>query len=142
MEWKKNEDKGGRSVLLPLRKEVCCNENFRKAVWTGEYAQITVMTIPPKGEIGLEIHENLDQIFYVENGIASVYMGKMKQCVQYVGKASSGCAVVIAADTWHNIVNEHAVPLKMFSVYAPKKHPFGTVHRTKKDADEAELARE
>ena len=43
-------------------------------------------------------------------------------------------AVIIPAGTWHNIVNTGNRPLKLYSVYAPPQHPFGTVHRTKTDA--------
>ena len=29
-------------------------------------------------------------------------------------------------------------PLKVYSIYAPPQHPFGTVHKTKQDAERAE----
>ena len=132
------KDCGGKPVVCPLRKETCCNGNFRTALWTGENLQVTLMTIQPGCEVGLEIHEELDQFFYIEAGVASVYMGKMKQCLRFFGKAMPNYAVIIPADTWHNIVNEQSIPLKLFSVYAPPQHPFGTVHKTKRDADLAE----
>lgn len=37
------------------------NPDFRKVLWTGEHTQIVVMTIPPGGEIGDEVHEHTDQ---------------------------------------------------------------------------------
>lgn len=43
-------------------------------------------------------------------------------------------AVIIPAGTWHNLVNTGNCPLKLYSIYAPPHHPFGTVHRTKADA--------
>ena len=137
-EREESKDRGNRSIVFPLRKETCCNENFRTALWTGEYLQVTVMTIQPGCEVGLEFHDDLDQFFYIESGVASVYMGKAKQCVRFLGKVMPNYAVIVPAETWHNIVNEQSVPLKMFSVYAPPKHPFGTVHRTKMDSDLAE----
>ena len=36
------------------------NPDFRKVLWTGEHAQIVVMTIPPGGQIGDEVHEHTD----------------------------------------------------------------------------------
>lgn len=40
------------------------NPDFRKVLWTGEHAQIVVMTIPPGGEIGDEEQgPNLGQRF-------------------------------------------------------------------------------
>ena len=47
-------------------------------------------------------------------------------------------AIIIPAGTWHNIINEQNIPLKMYSVYAPPKHPIGTVQKTKFEADLAE----
>ena len=38
------------------------NPDFRQVLWTGQHAQIVVMTIPTGGEIGEEVHEHTDQI--------------------------------------------------------------------------------
>src|SRR5688500_16562166 len=38
------------------------NPDFRRVLWTGEHAQLVVMTIPPGGEIGEEVHPDTDQI--------------------------------------------------------------------------------
>ena len=111
------------------------NNNFRKEVFTGQYSQITVMSIPSGGEIGLEFHSDLDQILVIEYGVASVYTGKSKNSVAFNGCANNQCAVLIPAGTYHNIINEQNVPLKLFSVYAPPKHPIGTVHKTKFQSD-------
>jgi mannose-6-phosphate isomerase-like protein (cupin superfamily) len=37
------------------------NPDFRRVLWTGKYTQLVIMTIPPDGEIGEEIHQ-VDQI--------------------------------------------------------------------------------
>ena len=39
---------------------------------------------------------------------------------------------------WHNLTNTGDVPLKLYSIYAPPQHPFGTVHETKAEAMAAE----
>ena len=96
------------------------------------------MSIPPGGEIGLEIHENLDQFLRIEYGVASVYMGKTKQDVKFIGDANPDYAILIPAGTYHNIINQQKIPLKLYSIYAPPQHPIGTVHKTKFDADLAE----
>ena len=124
--------------LINIRSEVMCNNNFRKAIWTGEYLQVTVMSIPVGGEIGLEIHENLDQFIRIESGCANIYMGDTKQNVKCMGKVNANYAIVIPSGTWHNIINACACPLKVYSVYAPPKHPFGTVHERKLDSDLAD----
>ncbi|MBR4419176.1 MAG: cupin domain-containing protein [Clostridia bacterium] len=136
-----NENHYIEKELLPIinvKKATCVNNYFRRELWTGEHAQITVMSIPAGGEIGLEIHDNLDQILVIEYGIASVYTGKTKNSVTFKGCANNECAVVISANTYHNILNEQSLPLKLFSVYAPPKHPVGTIHKTKFESDLAD----
>ena len=123
------------SLLFNAKSVACTNNYFRREIWTGDYAQITVMSIPAGGEVGLEIHENLDQIFLVEYGIASVYAGKSKSSVVYKGCAKNDCMVVIPAGTFHNLLNEQSFPLKLVSVYAPPQHPVGTAHKTKFESD-------
>jgi mannose-6-phosphate isomerase-like protein (cupin superfamily) len=49
-------------------------------------------------------------------------------------------AIFVPAGTRHNIKNTGKKPLKLYTLYAPPEHADGTVHRTKADADEAELA--
>lgn len=131
-------DLGNMPAVVNIHKETLTNKNFRKAIWTGEHLQVTVMSIPAGGEIGLEIHEDIDQFIRVEYGIGSIYMGKTKQDVKFYGSANSDYAVIIPAGTWHNILNEQNIPLKVYSIYAPPKHPIGTIHKTKFDADLAD----
>ncbi len=138
MELECNKDQGKKPTVLCLRKDTYINTNFRTAVWTGTHLQITLMNIPVGGEIGLERHDDLDQMLYIENGCARVYMGETKESVKYLGTVGSGNAVVIPAQTWHNLINTQSTPVKLFSVYAPPQHPFCTVHKTKLDSDLAE----
>ena len=130
-----HKDLGAKPSIINIRKEAICNHNFRTVLWTGEHLQLTVMSIPIGGEIGLEMHDDLDQFIKVENGCANVYMGCVKQDVKQVATIHSSYAVIVPAGTWHNIINIGAQPLKLYSIYAPKNHPFGTVHPTKLDAD-------
>ena len=132
------QDLGTKPIILDIRKETICNQNFRTAIWTGEFLQITVMSIPVGGEIGLEMHDDLDQFVKVESGCAKVYMGDCKKNVRFVGKINANYAIVIPAGAWHNIINDCTCPLKVYSIYAPTQHPFGTIHETKLDADLAE----
>ena len=129
---------GDSPSLINIRNAACANGYFRREIWTGEHAQITVMSIPVGGEVGLELHDGFDQILMVEYGVASVYVGKTKQEVKFVGSANSDYAVAIPAGTWHNLINEQNVPLKLVSVYAPPHHPVGTIHKTKFDSDLAD----
>ena len=133
-----NGDLGNQPALINIHKETCMNNYFRKSIWTGNHLQVTVMSIPAGGEIGLEFHEYLDQFIRIEYGVASVYMGKTKQDMKFMGNTNSDYAVLIPAGTWHNIINKQNCPLKVYSIYAPPQHPIGTIHKTKFDADLAE----
>ena len=133
-----HKDLGAKPSLINISKETACNENFRTAIWTGNYLQITVMSIPVGGEIGLEKHDDLDQIIKIESGCANVYMGDTKKNVKFMGKVNANYAIIIPAGTWHNVINACSCPLKVYSVYAPPNHPFGTIHETKLDADLSE----
>jgi mannose-6-phosphate isomerase-like protein (cupin superfamily) len=114
------------------------NQNFRQAIWTGQHLQMTLMSIPVRGEIGLEMHQDTDQLIRVEQGTAVVTLGKCKCNPDMQQNMNEGDAVFVPAGTWHNITNSGRTPLKVSSVYAPPNHPRGTVHRTKADAEEAE----
>ena len=129
---------GDKPTLCNVRFTARANTYYRKEIWTGEYLQLTVMSIPVGGEVGLEIHNENDQFIGVGYGVASVYFGATKQGVKFVGNVNPNYAVIVPAGTWHNIVNEGNVPLKLYSVYAPPHHPKGTVHKTKFDSDLAD----
>ena len=137
-EMENNQDCSLQSNIINIQNAAFRNENFRKEIWTGEYLQITVMSIPVGGEIGLELHNDLDQFIKLESGCAAVYMGKTKQDVKFIGKINSNYAVVIPAGVWHNIINSCPCPLKVYSIYAPPKHSRETVHKTKLDSDLSE----
>lgn len=124
--------------VVALEKATLYNRYFRREMWTGEHLQITVMSIPIGGEVGKEVHEDLDQVLVVERGSASVFMSREEGDLPFVGEAAEGYAILVPAGTYHNILNDGRVPLQMFSIYAPPKHPIGTLHRTKEEADQAE----
>ena len=135
MENNQNYDLGNTPAVLNIHKETLTNKYYRKSIWTGDYLQVTVMSIPAGGEIGLEMHLDTDQFIRVEFGVGSVYMGKTKQDVKFVGDANSNYAILVPAGTWHNVINNQRTPLKVYSIYAPPHHPIGTIHKTKFDSD-------
>ena len=114
--------------------EALQNCNYRKAVWTGEYLQTTLMCIPACGDVGLEYHDDTDQLLLVAEGCCKVCMGKTKDNLCYQKTAKVGDAIYVPEKHWHNIVNTGKCPLKLFSVYAPPHHPANTLQRTKADA--------
>ena len=111
------------------------NQNFRTTLWTGNYLQLTLMSIPVNSDIGVEMHPDVDQFVRVECGRAKVYFGNSRNSLREVEVVNENYAILIPAGTWHNIVNIGICPLKVYSLYAPPQHPFGTVHKTKADAE-------
>ncbi len=128
-------DFGPNPYTVNVEQAACVNENFRTAVWTGCHLQMTVMCIPPCGEIGMEMHPDTDQMVRIEQGCAMVRMGRNRCRQELQRNLGNGDAVFIPAGTWHNIVNIGRCPLKVSSVYAPPNHPRGTVQRTKEAAE-------
>ena len=51
------------------------NDNFRTVVYTGAHAQLTVMSLQPGEDIGMEVHDELDQFLRIESGKARVEFG-------------------------------------------------------------------
>jgi len=111
------------------------NTYFRQVLSTGTNAQVVVMTIPPGGEIGEEVHEHVDQVLaFVEGEGVAILDGEGSP----VGPDR---LVHVPAGLRHNVVNRGSFDLRLYTVYAPPQHAQGTIHRTKAeaDADEADL---
>ena len=134
-------DGGSSPYVVPMRSEVLRNDNFRATVWTGDYLQATVMSVPPGDEVGIEMHPDVDQFFYILLGRGDAMMGESMDSLTFESPLIAGDAVFVPAGTWHNIVNIGRTPLKFFSIYCPPQHPNGTVHTTRAEAEEAEGAR-
>ena len=65
-------------------------------------------------------------------------MGKNKELLDFTTAVADDSAIFIPKGTWHNVINTGYMPLKLYSIYSPPNHPFGTVHQTKADAEAAE----
>ena len=128
-------DYGCEPFICNINHATSMNENFRTTLWTGRDMQFTLMSIPVCGDIGVEMHSDVDQFIRVESGHARVYMGRCRNDLQEMACVDRNYAILIPAGTWHNIVNVGGCPLKLYSLYAPPQHPFGTVHGTKEDAE-------
>jgi mannose-6-phosphate isomerase-like protein (cupin superfamily) len=128
-------DLGPDPAVIDIARKTARNQCFRKAIWTGAHLQVTLMTIPVGGDIGVELHTDTDQFLRIEQGCALVRFGRTREEMHSVGRAFSGDAILVPAGTWHNVVNCGRTPLRLYSVYAPPHHPHGTVHATKDDAE-------
>ncbi|MFZ2515229.1 MAG: cupin domain-containing protein [Candidatus Lutibacillus vidarii] len=133
-------DHGPKPYVVDVEQVTTANDTFRTAAWTGEHLQMTLMSIPVGGEIGLELHEGTDQFLRIEAGQARVQMGKAKDDLSYDKQVEADWAIFVPTGWWHNVTNTGDEPLKVYSIYAPSHHPHGTVQQTKADADAAEAA--
>lgn len=114
--------------ILAAAKE---NEYFRQVLVTGKHSQVVLMSIPPHGEIGKEVH-NVDQLVFCAEGEGEAVLDS---------EASAflpGYLTFVPAGTWHNFYNTGNADLKIVTAYAPPEHPDGTIHKTKEEADKAE----
>lgn len=105
------------------------NTDYRRVLYTAKNMQLVLMSIEPGDEIGEETH-HLDQFIRIEQGSATVTLDGVSQMVE------DNWAFIIPAGTRHNVVNTGALPLKLYSLYAPPEHKHGTVHLSKGDAVE------
>lgn len=131
------QDHGATPYVVNVEELTLANENFRTAAWTGNNLQMTLMTIQPGDDIGLEVHDDHDQFLRIEQGSARVEMGP-SQNELHTWEAADDYAIFVPAGVWHNVINTGDGALKLYSIYAPAEHPHGTIHTTKADADAAE----
>ncbi|MEC1157136.1 cupin domain-containing protein [Cytobacillus horneckiae] len=136
--YQKLKDYGSKPFVVNINEATKLNNNYRTTLWTGKHLQVTLMSIKVDEDIGLEIHPDVDQFLRVEQGQGIVRMGVTKDNFNFASKIYDDSAIMIPAGTWHNISNIGNGPLKLYSIYAPPHHPFGTVHMTKLDAIAAE----
>lgn len=129
------KDYGAEPFVININEATKQNNTYRTALWTGTHFQVTLMSLNVGEDIGLEIHPNVDQFLRVEQGQGIVQMGKSRDKLNFERNIYNDTAIMVPAGTWHNVINTGNIPLKLYSIYAPPNHPFGTVHVTKIDAE-------
>ncbi|WP_081094488.1 cupin domain-containing protein, partial [Zymomonas mobilis] len=127
-------DYGPKPFVVNINEATKQNNTYRTALWTGTHLQVTLMSLNVGEDIGLEVHSNVDQFLRIEQGQGIIQMGKNKDNLNFKRNVYDDYAIMIPAGTWHNLTNTGNIPLKLYSIYAPPNHPFGTVHVTKADA--------
>src|SRR5690606_8395903 len=88
-----------------IEEETLGNTNFRTVLFTGAHTQLTVMSLKPGEEIGLEAHPDIDQFLRVEEGKARVEFGPDKDTVSEKHELEDDWVVIIPAGAWHNVFN-------------------------------------
>ncbi len=131
-------DHGPNPYVIDIEDATIENTFYRRTIWTGTNLQLTVMSIEPGHDIGLEVHKDHDQFLRVEQGRGRVQMGPAEDDLSFDQIAEDDDAIFIPAGSWHNVTNVGDEPLKVYSIYAPPEHDHGTVHETYEQAMAAE----
>lgn len=118
-----------KSFVGNIEQLTIANNFFRKVVFTGQHTQLVLMSLKPLEDIGMEVHEIVDQFIRIEKGTGKLIMNEEEHPI------NDGSAFVIPAGTKHNVVNlSETEPMKLYTVYSPPHHKDGTIHETKEAA--------
>ena len=113
-----------------IEKDTVENTNFRKVLYTGKNSQLVLMSLKPKEEIGMEVHEENDQFFRFEKGEGKCIIDGNEYDLK------DGVVVVVPAGAQHNVINtSETEELKMYTIYSPANHKDGIVRATKEEAE-------
>jgi mannose-6-phosphate isomerase-like protein (cupin superfamily) len=104
------------------------NSYFREVLSTGPNSQVVVMSIPPGGDIGSEVHPDVDQVLVFVQGEGEAILDGEKSAI------AVDRLVHVPAGTRHNFVNTGKTDLRLYTIYAPPEHAPGTIHKTKAEA--------
>jgi mannose-6-phosphate isomerase-like protein (cupin superfamily) len=115
-----------------IKKAAKTNTDFRRVIATGPHSQLVTMSIPPKEDIGSEVHPGTDQMLFIVQGAGKAVVNNESVEVK------ENDVVFVPAGSRHNLINTGHEDLRLFTVYAPPEHKDGTVHHRKADALAAE----
>lgn len=127
-------DFGPEPFVVNIARATQQNPFYRRTLWTGCHLQLTLMCIPPCGEIGLEVHPDNDQFLRLEEGQGIVMMGACRERLNFQRPVCQDDAIFVPAGTWHNVVNTGRTPLKLYAIYAAAAPPAwdGSPHQSGK----------
>lgn len=116
-----------------IEKMTIENKDYRKVLFTSPSGkqQLVLMTLKPKEYIGMEKHDNADQFIRIEKGNGIAQFGKDINVLSQV-VLEDGSAVLIPAQTWHNIINTSPnEEMKLYTLYSPPQHEDKLVQENK-----------
>jgi mannose-6-phosphate isomerase-like protein (cupin superfamily) len=124
------KDVGPEPQSFDVERATKENANYRSVAWSGRFLQVTLMSIPVGGDIGLEAHPETDQFLRLEAGRGRVQMGSAKNHLSFDEEVADGWCVLVPAGTWHNITNIGSTPMQVYAIYAPAHHTPGKIQAT------------
>jgi mannose-6-phosphate isomerase-like protein (cupin superfamily) len=104
------------------------NQDFRRVVFTGSRMQLVLMSIPPGGEIGQEMHARVEQALFCVAGSGVAILNGVQS------RFAAGDAVIVTPGTRHNFRNTGQEALQLYTLYSPPNHIDGRVQHTQADA--------
>jgi mannose-6-phosphate isomerase-like protein (cupin superfamily) len=104
------------------------NEDFRRVLITGEDNQVVVMSLEADQDVGMEVHEDLDQIVVCIEGHGEVIIDGERD------EFGPQDLVFVPQGTRHNLTNTGDTEMKLYTIYSPPEHDPGTIHQTKAEA--------
>ena len=93
------EDIGPQPQSFDIERATKKNINYRSVAWSGRYLQVTLMSIPVGGDIGLGAHPETDQFLRLDASSGRVQMGPAKDKLTFEKNVSNGCCVLVPAGT-------------------------------------------
>ena len=130
------KDIGPEPQSFDLEEATRDNRNYRTVAWSGRYLQMTLMSIPPGSDIGLEVHPDTDQFLRLDAGRGRAQIGPAKDQLTFDREVSDGWCVLIPAGSWHNVTNIGDEPMQVYAIYAPAHHNPGNIDGTASDESE------
>lgn len=113
-----------------IEKDTLENANFRKVLYTSKHSQLVLMSLTPKEDIGMEVHNENDQFFRFEKGQGKCVIDGNEYQVE------DGTAIVVPAGSEHNVINtSETEELKLYTIYSPAHHKDAIVRATKEEAE-------
>ena len=102
------------------------NNYYRRVIYTG-IVQVVLMSLLPNQEIGLEKHDDTDQMLTIVsgNGVGSI---GFKNIELY-----SDSTMIVPKGIYHNVVNTGTFPLKLYTIYSRPEHEYDEAQPYKTD---------
>lgn len=124
----------GKIDVRDIEADTIANNAFRKVISTGGHLQLVLMSLLPNEDIGMEVHQDVDQFFRIEEG-----EGELDTQEYGIYPLKAGSSVLIKAGIHHNILNVSSnEPLKLYTIYGPPNHGADILQNTKQEAVLAE----
>lgn len=117
-------------MVYNITQQTLQNNFFRKVLQTTKTQQLVVMSLKPLEDIGLEVHDNIDQFFRIEKGTGKLILDEVEFTIM------DDSAFIIPAGVKHNVINtSETEPMKLYTVYSPPNHADGRIDETKTEED-------